>query len=238
MRASTTLSQPVRLLLRAGCGMGAVLLTGAALLVSSVSGCGGGGTRLVNASAASAEWDWYADAGLPANFPIPAVPADNPMSRAKVALGRYLFYDKQLSGNGTFACASCHFQDRAFTDGRAVALGSTGESHPRNAQGLANVAFNATLTWANPLLLTLEQQMETPLFGSHPVEMGLNTANQPTVLARFSKDVAGVGYPAMFAAAFPEVPEAERVSLGNIIKAISAFERTMFAGNSRYDRRL
>ena len=236
MQIRSSVSQPLRLLLRAGCGVGAVLLLGVTLMVTSVSGCGGGGTQLVTAGAATAEWDWHADAGLPSDFPIPAVPADNPMTRAKVALGRFLFYDKQLSGNGTMACASCHLQDKAFTDGRTTGVGSTGEVHPRNAQGLANVAFNATLTWANPLLLTLERQMETPLFGAHPVEMGLNSANQAKVLARFSGDAAGVGYPEMFALAFPDVPAAERVSIGNIIKAIAAFERTMFSGDSKYDR--
>ena len=57
---------------------------------------------------------------LPAGFPVPRVPADNPMSEAKVELGRYLFYDKQLSFNRQQSCASCHEQARAFTDGRAT----------------------------------------------------------------------------------------------------------------------
>ncbi len=233
----STRPQPLRWLWQAGSGLGAVLLTGVALLATSVSGCGGGGTDLVaTPSQNDTAWDWHTDAALPSSFPIPAVPADNPMSRAKVALGRYLFYDKQLSGNGTMACAGCHFQNKAFTDGRTVARGSTGEDHPRNAQGLANVAFNATLTWANPLLLTLERQMETPLFGEHPVEMGINSANRAQVLQRFRDDVSGVGYPALFAAAFPELPAAERVSLATIIKAISAFQRTMLSADSQYDR--
>lgn len=225
-----------RLALRAGCGLGAVLLLELALMLASVSGCGGGGTELVSASSASADWDWQADAGVPANFPIPAVPADNPMSRAKVALGRYLFYDKQLSGNGAQACAGCHLQAKAFTDGLATAVGSTGEAHPRNAQGLANVAYNATITWANPLLLTLERQMEVPLFGTHPVEIGINNGNQAEVLARFTQDAAGVGYAALFAAAFPKVPAAERVTMRNIILAIASFERSIISANSKYDR--
>jgi cytochrome c peroxidase len=49
-------------------------------------------------------WTW----DLPTGFPTPKVPASNPMSRAKVALGRHLFYDRRLSGNGTFSCATCH----------------------------------------------------------------------------------------------------------------------------------
>ena len=54
----------------------------------------------------------------------------NPMSEAKAELGRHLFYDTRLSGNGTQSCATCHEQERAFTDGRARAVGSTGEVHP------------------------------------------------------------------------------------------------------------
>ena len=68
---------------------------------------------------------------LPPGFPAPSVPPDNPMSPQKVELGRRLFYDKRLSGNGTFSCASCHVQALAFTDGRATAIGSTGQLHPR-----------------------------------------------------------------------------------------------------------
>ena len=66
---------------------------------------------------------------LPRGLPHPAVPADNPMTTVKVALGRRLFYDTRVSGNQTFACATCHQQAHAFTDGRARAIGSTGQAH-------------------------------------------------------------------------------------------------------------
>ena len=59
---------------------------------------------------------------LPRGLPLPEVPSDNPMTTVKVALGRRLFYDKRLSGNGTFACASCHQQEHAFTDGVRVGI--------------------------------------------------------------------------------------------------------------------
>ena len=60
------------------------------------------------------EYRWM----LPKGFPKPRVPADNPMSDAKVKLGRYLFYDERMSGNGTQSCSSCHQQGLAFTDGQ------------------------------------------------------------------------------------------------------------------------
>jgi cytochrome c peroxidase len=200
--------------------------------IALLAGCGGGGVSVTDTASApdSSGWAW----ALPANFPTPKVPPDNPMSAAKVELGRFLFYDKRLSGNGTQSCGSCHEQSRAFTLPTETARGSTGESTPRNAQGLANVAYNATLTWANPSLVTLERQMETPLFGENPVEMGVNDGNKAAVLARIAGDAR---YPARFAAAFPNEP-APVVNWNTIIKAISAFERTMLSGDSRYDRYL
>jgi cytochrome c peroxidase len=159
------------------------------------------------------------------------------MSEAKVELGRHLFYDRRLSGNGTQACASCHHPDKAFSDGRLLPLGSTGQAHPRNAQHLSNVVFNATLTWANPSLVTLERQMETPLFGTDPVEMGINDANQAEVLARLAADTgtaALADYPRRFAEAFPG--QASPLNWGNVIKAIAAFQRSLVSAGSRYDQ--
>ncbi|MDY0049739.1 MAG: di-heme enzyme, partial [Halothiobacillaceae bacterium] len=145
----------------------------------------------------------------------------------------HLFYDKRLSGNGTMACASCHLQHLAFTDGKAVSTGSTGQQTPRGAMPLANVVYHPTLTWANPELTTLEKQMETPLFATDPVEMGVNDDNRETVLQRFRDDPA---YPERFRSAFPDDPSP--IHFDNIIKAIATFERGILAGNSRYDRYL
>ena len=77
---------------------------------------------IANQPAFSADYQW----NLPKGFPKPYVPADNPMSAAKVELGRYLFYDTRISVNGKQSCASCHKQELAFTDGRAVGVGATG----------------------------------------------------------------------------------------------------------------
>ncbi len=96
----------------------------------------------------AADFDW----NLPKGFPRPAVPAGNPMTAAKVELGRYLFYDKRMSVNGKQSCGSCHRQELAFTDGRAHAEGATGQLHPRSSMSLVNVAYVPSLTWANPAL--------------------------------------------------------------------------------------
>jgi cytochrome c peroxidase len=74
---------------------------------------------------AQAGYEW----NLPRGVPAPAVPVDNPMSVAKVDLGRHLFYDTRLAGNGTRSCATCHEQARAFADSRprGGGVGSTGQ---------------------------------------------------------------------------------------------------------------
>jgi cytochrome c peroxidase len=182
------------------------------------------------ASASSAAvvpaWEWR----LPTGFPAPLEPADNPMSAAKVELGRHLFYDRRLSGNRTQACASCHRQEHAFTDGLPQAVGSTGEKHRRSAMSLANVAYAVTLTWSDPEMFRLEEQALVPMLGTQPVELGL-AGLEAEVEARLAADPR---YTTLFAAAFPGVPDPIR--LENVVRALACFERTLLSGNSPYDQ--
>ena len=171
-------------------------------------------------------YDWV----LPAGFPEPAVPVENPMTAEKVELGRHLFHDTRLSGNGTQACASCHLQSLAFADGRQLPTGSTGHALVRNAPGLANVAWFATFTWANPVLTTLEQQALVPLFGEAPVELGL-TGTLDEVLGRLRAEPL---YRERFAQAFPE--RADPIHQDAIVQALASFQRTLISGGSPYDR--
>jgi cytochrome c peroxidase len=168
---------------------------------------------------------------LPRGLPHPIVPADNPMTTVKVALGRRLFYDTRLSGNGTFACATCHQQAHAFTDGRARAIGSTGQMHARSAMSLVNVAYNSSFGWADPGLRTLEAQMSVPMFNEHPIELGL-AGREAEIVRRFASRADAP----WFASAFPGDPQP--VSLGNIVRAIAAFERTLLSADSPFDRYL
>ncbi|MEA5502243.1 di-heme enzyme [Halotia wernerae UHCC 0503] len=174
----------------------------------------------------ASEYDW----NLPTWMPKPIVPADNPMSSQKVELGRHLFYENRLSITGEFSCASCHIQTFAFTDGQPVAVGATGEKHPRNAMSLANIAYNPVLTWANPLITKLETQALVPMFGEHPVEMGM-VGREKQILMMLQDDSK---YQQMFAAAFADGQDP--ISLSNITKALAAFERTLISVNSPYDR--
>ncbi|MCA9532961.1 MAG: di-heme enzyme [Myxococcales bacterium] len=167
---------------------------------------------------------------LPRGFPEPRIPEDNPLSEAKVELGRFLFYDVRLSENETQSCGSCHQQARAFTDGLGTAVGSTGQHTARGSMALGNVGYAATLNWANSAVVTLEMQARIPLFGEDPIELGLS-GQEDLLLTRLGEDAR---YPEMFAAAFPG--EASPISVQNVLRAIAAFERVLITGDSPYDR--
>lgn len=162
--------------------------------------------------------------------PTPVVPEDNPMTTAKIELGRHLFYDKRLSANGKLACAGCHQQRKAFSDGLIVHVGVNGEPGVRNAMTLTNVAYFSSYTWANPNLKTLEKQMLTPLFGTSPIEMGME-GKEEQIFAMIRRDPT---YTRLFLAAFPE--QNGVVNLSTLTKALACFERSLLSFNSPYDR--
>lgn len=166
---------------------------------------------------------------LPEWVPRPVIPADNPMSSIKVELGRHLFYERRLSITGEVSCGSCHQQALAFSDGKAVGVGATGERHPRNSMSLTNVAYAPTLTWANPLQTRLETQALVPLFGEHPIEMGM-VGREDQILAMLQRDP---WYSQQFPLAFPH--DRDPFTIANLTKAIAAFERILISVNSPYD---
>jgi cytochrome c peroxidase len=171
------------------------------------------------------EYNW----NLPTWTPKPIVPEDNPMTAEKVELGRHLFYEPRLSITGEYSCASCHQQSLAFTDGKPVAIGSTNESHPRNAMGLGNVAYSPVLTWANPVLTSLENQALIPIFGEHPIEMGM-VGKEQQMIQWLKQDP---WYQKMFAQAFDD---SQPVNISNLTKAIASFQRSILSFKSPYDR--
>ncbi len=152
-----------------------------------------------------------------------------------MALGRRLFFDTRLSGNAQYSCASCHDPSRSFTDGRPVAIGATGQSLPHNAMALVNVAYNVSYGWTDPKVTSLEAQLLQPLLNRHPVELGTDPKGLVNALAR------DANYPSEFAAAFPgptaagSVPT-PAVTFAHVVKAIAAYERTLTAGDSDFDR--
>lgn len=169
--------------------------------------------------------------GLPERFEVPAIPAYNPISAEKIELGRRLFYDVRLSGNETQSCESCHLQRLAFADGERAPLGSTGQRLFRNSPGLANAFYQSTLTWANDGLRDLETQLQVPIRGDNPIELGVSDGLVDEVLARFDADAR---YPALFAAAFPDSQTG--ATIDKIVYALASFCRTLVSTDSPYDR--
>lgn len=180
---------------------------------------------LLLTAAAPPGWRW----SLPGGVEPPRVPAYNQMSDAKVELGRRLFYDADLSANGTLSCAGCHEQRRSFADGNATRPGIHGEPGRRNVPGLANVAWLPRLTYADPSATTLEQQALIPLLGEKPIEMGMKGL-EAQLGRRLGADAC---YRRMFRRAFPK--SRGRIDIANVA-ALGAFQRTMIALDSTNDQ--
>ncbi|PRQ00522.1 methanobactin export MATE transporter MbnM [Enhygromyxa salina] len=166
---------------------------------------------------------------LPEHLAPPWVPADNPMTVEKVELGRHLFYDPSLSVTGDVSCASCHLQSMAFSDGDATSVGADGERGVRSSMSLANVAYLPTLTWANPVLDTLEAQALVPLFLDVPLEMGAQYVIAERLVG-FREDPT---YASLFAEAFPA--QDDPFTIANVAYALASFERTLISAGSPYD---
>ena len=164
---------------------------------------------------------------LPEGFPKPQIPADNPITEEKIALGRAIFYDKKLSFNGQQSCATCHQQQFAFAEKQVRSIGSSGQQHRRNSPALINIAYNKTLTWAHDGLTSLERQILLPMFGEEPIELGI-TGHEEQILLHFNN----ADYQGLFAQAFPE----QDVSFDLIVKALASFVRSLTSLNSPFDR--
>jgi len=153
----------------------------------------------------------------------PDVPDDNPMSAAKVELGKNLYFDKRLSRDGTVSCATCHDPRKGWTDRSPVSTGIKGQKGGRSAPTVLNAAYMEVQFW-DGRAPSLEEQAKGPI--QNPVEMGFT---HPEAVAR----IAGIkGYAPLFKAAFGD----DKVDIDRIAKAIASFERTVLTGNSPYDR--
>ncbi len=164
-----------------------------------------------------------AQAVVPLGLPeLPA--AGRTISPGRVALGTALFSDRRLSADGTISCASCHRPKNNLTDGRALAVGIGGQVGTRNAPSLYNVAFATSLFW-DGRSTDLESQAILPLLNAR--EHGL--ASEKAVLAILDKDQR---YRKEFARVFGQ----SHVSIDAVAAALAAYERTLLAGNSPFDR--
>jgi cytochrome c peroxidase len=143
-------------------------------------------------------------------------------SPAQIDLGRYLFFDPMLSGDGSLSCASCHQPDKGFADGRARSIGVHGEQISRSAPTLWNVAFLNQFFW-DGRSDSLEDQAQGPLYS--PEEMGNNEV-------QLLRSLQETDYVRLFSQAFPE----KGLSLDTVYIALTAFQTSLISLNSRYDQ--
>lgn len=168
-------------------------------------------------------------AQLAAFAPLPAsVPSEtNPATPAKVDLGWRLYYDTQLSADGSQSCNSCHLLDAYGADGNPVSTGVTGEQGGRNAPTVYNAAGHIAQFW-DGRAPDVEEQAKGPIL--NPIEMAM--PSEDAVLAR----LAGTpGYADAFRSAFPD--DTQPLTYDNVGRAIGAFERQLLTP-SRWDRYL
>lgn len=185
-------------------------------------------TSLAQKGAAKGGADGAAKGGADDNFTVPKglkplqVPADNPITAAKVNLGKQLYFDKRLSRDNTVSCATCHDPAKGWSNGEAFATGVRGQVGGRSAPTIINSAYHPLQFWdgrANHL----EGQALGPV--ANPIEMDL------TLKEMIERLGAIEGYKTQFAAAF-----SDGLSEENVAKAIASFERTILSGNAPYDQ--
>jgi cytochrome c peroxidase len=160
--------------------------------------------------------------GFPDQLYRSILPADNPQTSAKVALGKALFFDPRLSVDNTVACANCHDPDKGFTDQLPTAMGVHGKFGQRNAPTTLNAMFNILQFW-DGRRPTLEDQARDPIL--NPVEMAM--PDQQTVVNKLTSIAE---YRDKFSEVFGAAPD-----YGNLVKAIAAYERTQIAFDSPFD---
>ena len=157
--------------------------------------------------------------GLDLHMPVPQ---DNPLTPEKVALGKRLFFDPILSRDRSVACVFCHDPGRAYTDGRAVAIGVFGRLGTRSAPTLVNRGYGASFFW-DGRMPTLEQQVLQPIQDAKEMDLTLEEA-----LARL-KDHRD--YPGLFQAAF-----GSEVNVEGLSRALAGYLRTILSGDAPVDR--
>lgn len=148
-------------------------------------------------------------------------------SPQEIDLGRYLFFDPVLSGDGSISCASCHNPKKGFSDGLPTSIGSNGSKLKRAAPSLWNVAYLKKLFW-DGRAATLEEQMQGSLFSEEEMN------NTPENLLRRLNAIDT--YTTMFAEAFPDKNTSEAIQLNEIYTALAAFQSSLISLNSKYDR--
>ncbi|MBS0631758.1 MAG: cytochrome C peroxidase [Verrucomicrobia bacterium] len=165
---------------------------------------------------------------VPAGFPQPALPADNPLTAAGIALGAELFRDKRLSGNGTQSCASCHDLKRAGSDTVALSRGADGHPGVRNAMPLFNLAWSTSgYAWDGSKARVRDQALAAM---TNPIEMHADPAR---VVAALAGDVA---LTEKFRAVFGVGAGEPAITNGRLTLALEQYLLTLVSADAKFDR--
>jgi cytochrome c peroxidase len=160
--------------------------------------------------------------GKPLDEPIQPIPLTLNQDPGRVEIGRALFRDARLSGNGRVSCATCHDLAKGGADGRARSAGLNGQLTGVNTPTVLNAALNFRQFW-NGRAGSLEAQIDQVI--QNPVEMGSTWQGVVQVVSQDAK------YRSAFASAYKD-----GVTKANIQNAIATFERTLLTPNSRFDK--
>lgn len=161
---------------------------------------------------------------VPNYFPEPVKMPSNPLTEAGIELGRFLFYEPLLSGNKKISCATCHNQEKAFSDGLVLSnTGISGKTLERHSPVIFNLAWTDSGFFWDGGSTNLESQAFAPL--THPDEMGVHFAEMTARLAAIPE------YMDLFQRAYQESPTAAGVA-----KALAQFQRSVVSADSPYDR--
>lgn len=169
------------------------------------------------------------DLVMPPGFPSMTIPADNPMTRQGVDLGRRLFYDPILSADSTISCSSCHKLNVSFNDDKAVSAGVNNLTGTRSSMSLINVGFFENGLFWDGRAGSLEEQALHPV--QNPVEMAEIWENVEEKLKKHNK------YPEHFRKAFG-ISNTSEITRELVAKALAQFERTLISSNSRFDKKI
>lgn len=156
------------------------------------------------------------------------IPADNPMTAAKVELGKQLFYDARLSGDGSRSCYSCHLKENGLTDGKPKAIGAYNVPLPRSSPTLWNIGYHSEFYW-DGRSKSLEAQAKAAWSGGNMGASGKDGhPSMDDICAKLNKIP---GYQKQFQAVF-----GQDAAPDNVAKAMAAFERTIVSTNSPWIR--
>jgi cytochrome c peroxidase len=205
------------------------------LIAAAVSGCSkeekrdpGGGAVASQAAAPALPPAKKADNAvleLTSSLGKVKVPADNPVTQAKVDLGRKLFFDPRLSADGKLACYSCHLNEDGTGGHDPIAIGANGKKLTRHSPTMWNVAYLPALYW-DGRSDTLEAQARAAIVGGN---LGVGEEN----LAKKVDEIAALPeYTKLFDAAFPT----DGANPQTLVQALASFERTLLCDDTKYDK--